>query len=46
MFEGHDLLCRFETFFLRVEAVENNGITKFRKVVGHGGVESDFALLD
>ena len=49
MFESHDRLRRFETCFLRVgsvSSVDDNGVTKLRKVVGHGSVERDFALLD
>ena len=46
MFESHDRLRRFETWFLRVGSVNDNGVTKLREVVSHGSVESDFALLD
>ena len=46
MSEGHDRLCRFETCFLRIGSLDDNGVTKFREVVSHRSVESDFALLD
>ena len=46
VFDGHDRLCRFKTCFLRVSSLDDNGMTKLREVVSHGGVESDFALLD
>ena len=43
---GDSSLCRFESCFLRVGSVDDNGVTKLRKVVSHGGVQRDFALLD
>ena len=49
MFESHDRLCKFEICFLRVGSVgsvNDNGVTKLRKIVSHGRVERDFALLD
>ena len=46
MFDSHDCLCRFETCFLRVGSFDDNGMTKLKKVVSHGSVESDIALLD
>ena len=46
MFESHCSLRWFETCFLRVSSVDDNGVTKFREVVSHGSVESEFALLD
>ena len=46
MFESHDRLCMFETCLLRVGSVDDNGVTKFKEVVSHGSVESDFALFD
>jgi hypothetical protein len=46
MLEGHYRLCRLKTWFLRRCIVDNNRVTKFREVVTHGGVESDFALFD
>jgi hypothetical protein len=46
MFECHDRLCWFETCLLRVGLVDDNGVTKFREVVTHGGVESNLALID
>ena len=46
VFESHDRLCRFETCFLGVGSLDDNEVTKFREVVSHGSVESDFALLD
>ena len=46
MFECHDRLCRFETCFLPVGFVDDNGVTKFREVVTHRGVESNLALID
>ena len=49
MFESHDLLCKFEICFLRVGSVgsvDDNGVTNLRKIVNHGRVERDFALLD
>ena len=48
MFESHDRLCRFETCFLRVGSVgsvDDNGVTKLRKVVCYWCLERDFALL-
>ena len=46
MFDSHDCLRGFETCFLRVGPLDDNGMTKLREVVSHGSVESDFALLD
>ena len=46
MLEGHYRLCRLKTWLLRGCIVDNDRVTKFREVVTHRGVESDFALFD
>ena len=46
MSKSNDRLCRSETCFLRVDAVDDNGIAKLRKVVTDGSVEGDFPLLN
>ena len=46
MSKSYGRLCRFETCFLRVGFVDDDGIVKLREVVADGSVKSGSSLFD